>query len=259
MPWFKVDDGLADHPKVIELADTRQYKAAIGLWCLAGSWCSKHLTDGAVPRAVVKRLGFTLTEAKALVACGMWHETDDGYQFHDWSPINPTRAEVEAQREKTAARVKRHRNKPRDDVGNASTQRVCNGVTNDAPIPTQPNPTQPNHPSGDRASEIRLGFARRYERARGLTWPSGKHDRETREVGAWFAANPSASAATALDNFFADPWCQSAGFPFGALAKDPAKYAAPPEKPDPEAQERERRAKREASIADIARQMRGES
>ena len=145
MTWFRADDGLPDHPKVLELADTRSYKAAMGLWVLAGCWSSKHLTDGAVPKGVVKRLGFTLSEAKALVECGLWSVTETGYQFHDWAQCNPLRAEVEAKREATAARVKRHRNKPNppdcNAPGNALHGPLGNGVSNDAPDPTRPDPT----------------------------------------------------------------------------------------------------------------------
>ena len=47
MSWFRCDDGLADHPKVMALDD--RALPAMGLWLFCGVYCSKHLTDGFVP------------------------------------------------------------------------------------------------------------------------------------------------------------------------------------------------------------------
>ncbi len=91
-----------------------------------------------------------------------------------------------------------------------------------------------NNASG--ARDLRVDFSRRYESARGgLTWPSGRHDRQTTDLAGWLRANPSVDRGVMLDNFFADSWAESKGFPFGALAKDPAKYAVPPKPADPAA------------------------
>lgn len=104
MPWFTVDDGFADHPKVIRCS-----LAAIGLWTKAGSWCAKHLTDGAVPGAMLRVWGGTPRHAAELVEAGLWLRAGGGYQFHQWSPRNPTKLEVEAKRAKDAARKREER------------------------------------------------------------------------------------------------------------------------------------------------------
>lgn len=96
MTWFRVDDTLAFHRKVIDAGN-----AAMGLWVRAGSWSSQHLTDGCIPLRTVKLLG-TVSQARRLVTAGLWMETDDGFQFHDWSIQNPTAATVR-DRQKTAA------------------------------------------------------------------------------------------------------------------------------------------------------------
>lgn len=98
MPWFRVDDGFATHPKVLATS-----LEARGLWVTAGSWSSAHLTDGAVPRHVLLSLGGTPTLAEELVTAGLWRRRRDGYVFHDWSSKNPSRKEVEAMRGKKAA------------------------------------------------------------------------------------------------------------------------------------------------------------
>ena len=93
MPWFKVDDKLHSHPK--------RYRAslrAMGLWVLAGSWCSDQLTDGVIPRDLLSALGGRPADAADLVQAGLWDECPEGWRFHDWEAQNPTRRDVEARR-----------------------------------------------------------------------------------------------------------------------------------------------------------------
>ena len=60
MPWFKVDDNLAFHHKVVAAGN-----AAMGLWVRAGAMCAQQLTDGFVPDHMVNTLG-----SKALAGTG---------------------------------------------------------------------------------------------------------------------------------------------------------------------------------------------
>ena len=54
MPWFNVDDGFYDHPKVDDLP-----LEAVGLWTLAGAYCMRQLTDGAITESRVRKFGGT--------------------------------------------------------------------------------------------------------------------------------------------------------------------------------------------------------
>lgn len=141
MPWFKVDDGLAFHPKAIEAGN-----AAMGLWVRAGAWCSAHLTEGALPDHMIGTLGAQRREANRLVKAGLWERTDVGYQFCDWDEYQPTKTQVEADRVANRERQKRFREKRRnadtEDVTNAGSNGVTNGVTNGTP--TRPDPTRPS-------------------------------------------------------------------------------------------------------------------
>ena len=92
MVWFKVDDVLADHPKVIMAGN-----AAMGLWVRAGAWSMKHLTDGFIPEPVVPLLG-TAKEAQSLISVGLWLEAEGGYRFHAWDGRQPSKVEVEDRR-----------------------------------------------------------------------------------------------------------------------------------------------------------------
>lgn len=90
MTWFKVDDNLAFHPKVLAAGNT-----AMGLWVRAGAWSSDQLTDGHIPAAMLPAFGARKADAERLVTAGLWSQEDDGYQFHEWLDRNPSRAEVE--------------------------------------------------------------------------------------------------------------------------------------------------------------------
>lgn len=88
MTWFKVDDGLAFHAKVVQAGNP-----AMGLWLRAGSWCAQQLTDGFVPNQIAATLG-TRAQATALEAASLWVREDGGYRFHGWLDYQPTAAEV---------------------------------------------------------------------------------------------------------------------------------------------------------------------
>lgn len=149
MPWFKVDDTLHSHPKT-----RRAGLAAMGLWVVAGSYCSQYVTEGFVPNWFVsgQRNGHKI--AASIVAAGLWDKSskdgEQGYQFHDWEHFQMTKDEVEADRAHNRERQRRHRAKQREGRRNAVTNAVTNAETNGGsngpptlPVPTQPDPTRP--------------------------------------------------------------------------------------------------------------------
>lgn len=103
MPWFKVDDNLALHAKVLAAGN-----GAMGLWVRAGAWSMQQLTDGFVPNAIASTLG-SKPEARRLVDAGLWDQKDDGYQFHEWEQRQPSRVQVHADREAAAERQRKAR------------------------------------------------------------------------------------------------------------------------------------------------------
>jgi hypothetical protein len=116
MTWFKVDDGLCAHPK-----PRKAGLAAMGLWAVAGSYSSQQLTDGFIPEWYVQSWASGRKHADALVNAGLWvrvESPEPGWQFHDWTQSNPTRAQEIARREKEAKRqAEWRRRKAVDDDG----------------------------------------------------------------------------------------------------------------------------------------------
>lgn len=104
MPWFNVDDGFYDHPKVDDLP-----LDAVGLWTLSGAYCMRQLTDGEITESRVRKFGGTPESVDALLESGLWIRTSDGYQFKDWGDWQLTRAQVEEKREKERLRKQKQR------------------------------------------------------------------------------------------------------------------------------------------------------
>jgi len=126
MTWFKIDDNLLEHPKFLQLSDGAQL-----LWMRAGVWSARYLTEGLIPPALVEKYGRDECAAE-LVDAGLWEHAEGGFQFHDWLDYQPSKAQVEASRQKTAARVSKHR---RNGVSNGVTHGVSNGAPGPGPDP----------------------------------------------------------------------------------------------------------------------------
>src|SRR5690349_16629236 len=84
--------------------------AAMGLWAIAGSWSSNHLTDGFIPDHMVVALARGQVDlADELVVAGLWERAKGGYRFHEWEADadgtirNPTRAEAMTGRRKMSS------------------------------------------------------------------------------------------------------------------------------------------------------------
>ena len=104
MAWFKVDDNLSTHMKVVMAGNE-----AMGLWVRAGSWAAQHMTDGFVPSQVLPLFAAPVELADTLVECGLWHEADGGWVFNDWLEFQPSREQVLSERNASRERVRRAR------------------------------------------------------------------------------------------------------------------------------------------------------
>jgi len=156
MTWFKVDDTLALHPKVLDAGNK-----AMGLWVRAGAWSAQQLTDGFVPTQVVGMLGGTRADAQRLTDARLWVAEPGGWRFHEWSDRQPSRDKVVAERDAAAERKRLSRERAAAARAAASSQGShtvtggpSHGVTSASvtpthvtPPPTRPDPTRPDQGS----------------------------------------------------------------------------------------------------------------
>lgn len=82
---------------------------------------------------------------RELVDAGLWEAVEEGWELHDFLDYQPSKAQVTADRKKTAERQRRWRERhseTRDDsVSNGRSNGVTNGGSNAAP--TRPDPSRP--------------------------------------------------------------------------------------------------------------------
>lgn len=144
MVWFRVDDDFFSHEKVMAL-DHDEALACMGLWLWLGVWSAHRRTDGVIPRGAVGGWPDGARLADKLVAVGLLDATESGFLFHDWRDYQPTRAELEAERERwrlnKAAMRRRHRGVPGDSHG--SPESVPSGHTRESPRDSTVSPWVP--------------------------------------------------------------------------------------------------------------------
>lgn len=130
MTWFKVDDGLAFHHKVVAAGN-----AAMGLWVRAGAASAQQLTDGFIADHMVTAIG-NRAQAQRLVVAGLWERCEGGYVFHQWNEDGrqPTREQVENDRKAARERMAKRRGGSQDVQAN-------NDGTSDVVRPPRPGPS----------------------------------------------------------------------------------------------------------------------
>ncbi|MDR1264351.1 MAG: hypothetical protein LBK42_01990 [Propionibacteriaceae bacterium] len=96
MAWWNGDDRLDDHPKWAALVEDGEPPAeAMALWLWVMPWAARNHTAGLVPLVVVRmkareiRLADPDAAIQALIAVGLWDQTDQGIQVHDFTDWNP--------------------------------------------------------------------------------------------------------------------------------------------------------------------------
>ena len=110
--WFKLDDSTYDHPKIVPLSD-----GAFRLWVLAGLYSAKHLTDGVVTAATLTVLQAKPKHVDEIVDAGLWEPQGNEWIIHDWHHYQPSRAEVERNRNQSRKRMQKWRDSHRNDDG----------------------------------------------------------------------------------------------------------------------------------------------
>lgn len=104
MAWFNADDQLHAHPK-----SRAAGLEALGLWVVAGTYCTNYLTDGLVPTWFIESWPNGKKLAQKLVETKFWEQTPDGeYRFLSWSEYQRTKEKVLDDRAKAAERKARH-------------------------------------------------------------------------------------------------------------------------------------------------------
>ncbi|WP_406227432.1 hypothetical protein [Streptomyces anthocyanicus] len=144
--YVKVHDGLPDHPKIIEAGGEAGWLYICGL-----AYASRQLTDGVLPKRLVRRLtdgSNPGASASALVRVGLWHDGEhdcpkcpqagpDSYVIHDYLDHQRSASEVADLRAKRAAAGQRGGKRSGESRRAASTAEA-NGEASASGLVKQP-------------------------------------------------------------------------------------------------------------------------
>lgn len=111
MSWVRIDDHMADHPKILVLGELEPFAVTLQLRALC--WSSRYSTDGFIAEKVVQALvrGFPAQDwPTVMMDAGLWDKAKGGWRVHDYLTYNPSRAQVLASRESARERMGKLRN-----------------------------------------------------------------------------------------------------------------------------------------------------
>jgi hypothetical protein len=137
--WVRLADDVADHPKLLQAGPL-----AAWLWVCGLAYCNRHLTDGLIPAAQIRRLADVDDPALLairLVDAGLWEAVAGGYQVHDYGEYQPSAEDVKRERRAAAERARTYRAR---HGSNAGSNEGSNGVSDAvrAPSPARPGPAR---------------------------------------------------------------------------------------------------------------------
>jgi len=155
MPWARIDDHANTNAKLLALSDS-----AFRLWVCGLIYCQSHLTDGFIPASMVPTFGVKAKKINLHIShelCAalvpgkapLWHEVDGGYQVHHYADWNDTRQIVMGNRERTAERQRRFKERRDQTVSNASTNALPDTLVTAPTPPTHTTPPTPPTKGGD--------------------------------------------------------------------------------------------------------------
>lgn len=118
MTWARIDDEIFFNPKVFVLSPEAKLLYMAGI-----VFSSKFLTDGNIASGdAIKLARMTGLDVESkliteLVSSGLWHETDNGWEIHDYLEYNPSREHVEEVRRKRREAGKMGGRPPKNQIG----------------------------------------------------------------------------------------------------------------------------------------------
>lgn len=149
--YAKLSNEFWRSPSVMEMLDTNP--AALGYYVAAVSYASDNLTDGLIEERVAKHsLHVPEDVISFLVDIGKWETVEGGWLIHNYAKWQNSREQIEAQAEQARERVRRFREKQREnnnpDNGNDDVTRYMSGANAEEKITkcqTVNQNTKPKH------------------------------------------------------------------------------------------------------------------
>ena len=111
MSWVRLDDGAPGHRKIVGLSD-----AAFRLWIVGLTHCNQQANDGRFSDHAARIMSGYLANPELgrgamaeLCAAGLWTETADGFEVHDYLEYQPSQEERASANRAAAERMRKMR------------------------------------------------------------------------------------------------------------------------------------------------------
>lgn len=192
--YIRLHDGMPDHPKVVGLSDS-----GFRLYVEALCWCSRHLTDGVIPEAALRKLGSPKARREVADA-GLIEMNGSGWHLHDYLQHQRSAAQVAAAKEQRRqagkaggkARGKRvaseSLSEPSSENEAKSKQSTeTEGSLREPSVPSGTTPQKTSSSSGGRATQAPKAFAVTDDQRKWAAQkcPGVDVDRETEKFLSW--------------------------------------------------------------------------
>ena len=148
MSWVRLDDGAPGHRKIVGLSD-----AAFRLWIVGLTYCNQQANDGRFSAASARIMTGYLASPELgrgaiaeLCAAGLWAETADGYEVHDYLEYQPSQEERASANKAAADRMRKMRaakhgvREPLQRNSARTSEEVPAKFSLPDPVPSRPDP-----------------------------------------------------------------------------------------------------------------------
>ena len=152
MAWVRLDDGFPQHPKIAGLSDAA-FRAHVTALC----YCGRFWTDGQLTVAIASAIVKSKHVLSQLLSAGVWSETPEGYEIHDFLQYNQSRKQhQELMAKRMASGIAGAEARWRGPDGKSQTApHVSPSPSPSRPLPNQTRPDQ-NPPAAAVASAAPL-------------------------------------------------------------------------------------------------------
>ena len=99
LKWIRLDTSMFENPKLLYLQDDKQYRAIVAYlqgMCYSG----RHGLAGFIPKAALRVIGATPSDANRLVEEGLWRPAPGGWEINGWDEYQLSNEEATRRSEK---------------------------------------------------------------------------------------------------------------------------------------------------------------
>ena len=99
LKWIRLETSMFENPKLLYLQEDKQYRTIVSYlqgMCYAG----RHGLAGFIPKAALRIIGATASDANRLVTEGLWVPAPGGWQINGWEEYQLANEEATKRSEK---------------------------------------------------------------------------------------------------------------------------------------------------------------